>query len=95
MKIRIVDEERVVELNENIENNEIIIDVLHDSKDDAWITYEKDAAVKRISLTECKDSIIEKIYLKLDDKIVNKTIKKSVTIDEFKNYIIKTRRNNL
>lgn len=91
----IVDEERAVGLNGNIENNEIIIDVLHDSKDEAWITYEKGAAAKRISLTECKDFIIEKIYLKLDDKIVNKTIKKSVTIDEFKNYIIKTRRNNL
>ena len=35
--IWMVDEDRAVGLKGNIENNEVIIDIAHDAKDDSWI----------------------------------------------------------
>lgn len=45
--IWMVDEGRAVGMKGNVENNEVIIDVAHDAKDDSWIQYEKGAAAKK------------------------------------------------
>ena len=96
MKIWLVDESRAVGLKEDIENNEVVIDVAHDAKDDSWIQYEKGAAAKKISLDDCEEYIVEKKYLKRNGRIVNETGKKlSVTLDVFRNSIIMNRRSNL
>src|SRR5574344_1142706 len=35
----LVDEGRAVGLKENVENNEVVIDVAHEAKDESWIQY--------------------------------------------------------
>lgn len=43
----LVDEGCAIGINGNIENNEVIIDVSHDSKHDSWVQYDKGAAAKK------------------------------------------------
>lgn len=92
----LVDEGRSVGLKENVEDNELVIDVAHDAKDDSWTQYEKGAAAKRINLADCEEYIVEKKYIKRNDRIVNEIIEKSsVTLNVFRNSIIMNRRSNL
>ena len=94
--IWLVDEGRAVGIKENIEKNEVVIDVAHDAKDDSWIQYDKGAASKKINLADCEEFIVEKKYIKRNDRIVNKIIEKSsVTLNVFRNSIIMNRRSNL
>lgn len=94
--IWMVDEDRAVGLKGNIENNEVIIDIAHDAKDDSWIQYEKGAAAKKINLYDCEEYIVEKKYIKRNEKIVDKIIEKSsVTLKVFRNSIVMNRRSNL
>lgn len=94
--IWMVNEDRAVGLKENIENNEIIIDVAHDAKDESWIQYEKGAAVKRINLDNCDEYIVVKKYVKRNERLGNNLIEKSsVTLNVFKNSIVINRRSNL
>lgn len=91
-----VDEGRAVGLKENVETNEVIIDVAHDAKDDSWFQYEKGAAAKKINLDDCAEYIVEKKYVKRNERIVDEVIEKSsVTLNVFKNSIIMNRRSNL
>lgn len=92
----LVDEGRAVGIKENIENDEVIIDVAHDAKDDSWIQYDKGAASKKIRLDKCEEYIVEKKYVKRNGKMVDEVIEKSpVTLNEFKDLIIMNRRVNL
>lgn len=92
----LVDEGRAVGIKENIENNEVVIDVAHDAKDDSWIQYDKGAASKKVNLNDCEEYIVEKKYVKRNERMVNEIIEKSsVTLNVFKNSIIMTRRGNL
>lgn len=94
--IWLVDEGRAVGIKENIEKNEVVIDVAHDAKDDSWIQYDKGAASKKINLADCEEFIVEKKYIKRNDRIVNEIIEKSsVTLNVFRNSIIMNRRSNL
>lgn len=96
INIWLVDENRAVGVKGNVENNEVIIDVSHNAKDDSWIQYEKGAAAKKINLGDCEEYIVEKKYFKRNDRIVNEIIEKSsVTLNVFRNLMIKNRRSNL
>lgn len=91
-----VDEGRAVGMKGNIEKNEVIIDVPHDSKDESWIQYDKGAASKMINLAACSEFIIEKKYIKCNGKVVDEIVERvSVTPTIFKNTMIKNRRTNL
>ena len=80
----------------NVENNEVIIDVAHDAKDDSWIQYEKGAAAKKINLDDCEEYIVEKKYIKRNERIVDEIIEKSsVTLKVFRNSIVMNRKSNL
>lgn len=91
----LVDEDRAIGINGNISNNEVIIDVDHDSKHKSWIQYEKGAAAKKIKLNDCKCFIIEKSYVKQDGKNTIKTEKTQVELNVFKYMIVSLRRANL
>ena len=94
--IWMVNEDRAVGLKENIENNEVIIDVAHDAKDESWTQYEKGAAAKRINLDNCDEYIVVKKYVKRNERLVDSLIEKSsVTLNVFKNSIVINRRSNL
>lgn len=96
IEIWLVDEGRAVGLKEDVEKNEVVIDVAHDAKDDSWLQYEKGAAAKKINLSDCEEYIVEKKYLKRNERIVNEIIEKSsVTLNVFRNSIIMNRRSNL
>ena len=96
LKAWLVDEGRAIGIKGNIENNEVVIDVAHDSKDNSWIQYDKGAAAKKINLEDCDEYIIEKEYVKRNKKNLNGIIEKiSVTLNVFKNSIIMNRRVNL
>ena len=91
-----VDEGRAVGMKGNVENNEVIIDVAHDAKDDSWIQYEKGAAAKKINLDDCEEYIVEKKYIKRNERIVDEIIEKSsVTLKVFRNSIVMNRKSNL
>jgi hypothetical protein len=95
-EVWLVDEERSVGLKSNIENDEIIIDVAHDAKNESWVQYEKGAAAKIIKLSDCSEFFVEKVYLKRNERIVDRIVEKSsVTNGIFKNSIIMNRRVNL
>lgn len=92
----LVDEGRSVGLSAFLENDEIIIDVTHDAKDDSWMQYDKGAAAKKISLCDCTDCFIEKIYKKRKDRIVNDEVDRiQVKSGILKNTMIMNRRGNL
>lgn len=96
IEIWLVDEGRAVGLKEDVEKNEVVIDVAHDAKDDSWVQYEKGASAKKINLSDCEEYIVEKKYLKRNERIVNEIIEKSsVTLNVFRNSIIMNRRLNL
>ena len=94
--IWMVDEGRAVGMKGNVENNEVIIDVAHDAKDDSWIQYEKGAAAKKRNLDECEEYIVEKKYIKRNEIMVDEIIEKSsVTLKVFRNSIVMNRKSNL
>lgn len=83
-------------LNPDIENEEVIIDVAHDAKDDSWIQYEKGISVKKIKLADCDGFFVEKKFFKRNGKIVNNVVEKSsVTLNTLKNSMIMNRKKNL
>ena len=83
-------------LNPDIENEEVIIDVAHDAKDDSWIQYEKGISVKKIKLADCDGFFVEKKFFKRNGKIVNNVVEKSsVTLNTLKNSMIMNRNENL
>lgn len=91
----LVDEGRAIGINGSIENNEVIIDVSHDSKHVSWIQYDKGAAAKKIKLDDCNDFIIKIKYIKQNGKIITKTEEIRVEPDEFKDMMVQLRRVNL
>lgn len=96
IEIWLVDEGRAVGLKEDVEKNEVVIDVAHDAKDDSWIQYEKGSASKIINLADCTEYIIEKKYIKRNNRIIDETSEKSsVTLSVFRNSIIMNRRANI
>lgn len=88
----LVDEGRAIGINGNIENNEVIIDVSHDSKHDSWVQYDKGAAAKKIKLDDCNDFIIKIKYIKQNGKIITQTEEIRVEPDEFKDMMVQLRR---
>lgn len=88
----LVDEGRAIGINGNIENNEVIIDVSHDSKHDSWVQYDKGAAAKKIKLDDCNDFIIKIEYIKQNGKIITQTEEIRVEPDEFKDMMVQLRR---
>ena len=91
-----VDEGRAVGLVPNIENEEVVIDVEHDAKDDSWIQYEKGLSAKKIKLADCDGFFVEKKFFKRNGKIVNNVVEKSsVTLNTLKNSMIMNRKKNL
>ena len=88
----LVDEGRAIGINGNIENNEVIIDVSHDSKHDSWVQYDKGAAAKKIKLDDCDDFIIKIKYIKQNGKIITQTEEIRVEPDEFKDMMVQLRR---
>lgn len=90
----LVDEGRAIGINGNIENNEVIIDVSHDSKHDSWVQYDKGAAAKKIKLDDCNDFIIKIKYIKQNGKIITQTEEIRVEPDEFKDMMVQLRRVN-
>lgn len=88
----LVDEGRAIGINGNIENNEVIIDVSHDSKHDSWVQYDKGAAAKKIKLDNCNDFIIKIKYIKQNGKIITQTEEIRVEPDEFKDMMVQLRR---
>lgn len=88
----LVDEGRAIDINGNIENNEVIIDVSHDSKHDSWVQYDKGAAAKKIKLDDCNDFIIKIKYIKQNGKIITQTEEIRVEPDEFKDMMVQLRR---
>lgn len=95
-EIWLVDEEQSVGFKSNIENDEVIINVAHDAKDGFWAQYERGASAKVIKLSDCAEYIIEKIYTKHDNKIVNKESEiDSVALNEMKKSMITNRKTNL
>ena len=91
----LVDDDRAIGINGDINNNEVIIDVDHDSKHKSWIQYERGAAAKKIKLNDCESFIIEKRYVKQDGKNIIKTEKMQVELSVFKCMIVSLRRANL
>ena len=87
----LVDEGRAIGINGNIENNEVIIDVSHDSKHDSWVQYDKGAAAKKIKLDDCNDFIIKIKYIKQNGKIITQTEEIRVEPDEFKDMMVQLR----
>lgn len=88
----LVDEGRAIGINGNIENNEVIIDVSHDSKHDSCVQYDKGAAAKKIKLDDCNDFIIKIKYIKQNGKIITQTEEIRVEPDEFKDMMVQLRR---
>lgn len=91
----LVDEGRAIGINGNIENNEVIIDVSHDSKHDSWVQYDKGVAAKKIKLDDCSGFIVEKNYIKQDGKVLTKTEEMQIRPDELKHMMTQFRRVNL
>lgn len=91
----LVDEGRAIGIYGNIENNEVIIDVSHDSKHDFWVQYDKGAAAKKIKLDDCSGFIVEKNYIKQDGKVLTKTEEMQIRPDELKHMMTQFRRVNL
>lgn len=91
----LVDEGRAIGINGNIENNEVIIDVSHDSKHDSWVQYDKGAAAKKIKLDDCSGFIVEKNYIKQDGKVLTKKEEMQIRPDELKHMMTQFRRVNL
>ena len=92
----LVDEVRAVGLKESIENNEVIIDVSHNAKDESWIQYDKGAASKKININDCTEYLVEKTYIKQNGRLVNGiTVMTSVSLNVFKNSIVMNRKENL
>ena len=91
----IVDEGRAVGLIPDIENGIVVIDVPNSPKDDTWIQYERGASAKHISLKDCTEYMIKKVYRKKAGKIVDKleeTI--SVNEEELKKAMLKNMKSN-
>ena len=94
----IVNEGRAVGLIADVEKDELVIDVSHDSKDKSWIQYDKGAASKIISLSECYSFILEKRYVKKDGHLISdckKLDRERVNAKVFKSTMIECRSNNL
>lgn len=89
-----VDENRAVGFKGNVENNEVVIDVAHDSKDVSWIQYEKGAAMKKINLLDCEEYIVEKKYIKKEGKVDEITEKFSIEFNVFRDVICMSRKSN-
>lgn len=80
----------------DIENNEVIITVSHDAKDESWIQYDKGAALKKININDCTEYLIEKKYIKQNGKLVKDiTEQTSVSPNVFIDSIVMNRRENL
>lgn len=84
-----VDEGRAIGINGSIENNEVIIDISHDSKHSSWIQYDKGAAAKKIKMDDCNDFIIKIKYIKQNGKIITKTEEIRVEQDDFKHMMMR------
>lgn len=80
----LVDEGRAVGAVPNIEEEKVVIDVNHDSREASWKQYDKGAASKTISLSNCEEFIIEKIYIKKDGSKYNNVEKTSVSLEDFR-----------
>ncbi len=92
----LVDEGRAVGLKGSIENNEVIIDVSHDAKDESWIQYDKGVASKKIDVNDCTEYLVEKRYIKQNGRLVNGiTERTSVSLNTFKKSIVMNRKKNL
>ena len=90
-----VDEGRYVGIVPNIEEEKVVIDVEHDSKDETWRQYDKGAASKMINLKDCEEFIIEKIFYKKNGSKFNAVEKSKVNLETFKNTMITYRNENL
>lgn len=73
----LVDEERDVCDKQNVENNEVVIDVIHDAQDESWTQSDKGAAMKKINLHDCTEFLVEKKFIKQNGRLVNGVIEKN------------------
>ena len=90
-----VDEGRAVGLIPDIENGIVVIDVPNSPKDDTWIQYERGASAKHISLKDCTEYMIKKVYRKKAGKIVDK-LEETISIneEELKKAMLKNMKSN-
>lgn len=94
-EIWIVDEGRAVGDVPNIEEEKVVIDVNHDSREASWKQYDKGAASKKINLRDCEEFIIEKKYIKKNGSKSISIEKFNVNLETFKNTMITYRNENL
>lgn len=90
-----VDEGRYVGIVPNIEEEKVVIDVNHDSREASWEQYDKYAASKMINLSDCEEFIIEKIFYKKNGSKFDAVEKSKVNLETFKNTMITYRDENL
>ena len=91
----LVDEGRAVGAAPNIEEEKVVIDVNHDSREALWEQYDKGAASKTISLSDCEEFIVEKKYIKKNGSKYDNVEKSKVNLETFKNTMITYRNENL
>ncbi len=93
----LVDESRPIDLSCSLEDGEVIIDAGHSPKDDSWIQYDKGYCAKTISLDQCSEYIVEKIFFVKNNRWLDIPLyeRRQVSKEDLICEMIKVRRVNL
>lgn len=87
----LINREAPLGLDWNVAENQVVIDVPHDAKDESWVQYNEGAAAKKVNLADCTGFLAKKTYVKHNGELIELTEEVYMPIDGFKEMLEKSR----